>query len=82
MQYRTVECRYPCLRIPSPKLIISLRVLGSIFWTYRESTQGVELKAPGVGFEPPWFSLLGWMNTGYSSSCEFLSSDNRVHLLN
>jgi hypothetical protein len=20
--------------------------------------------APGVGFEPPWFSVLGWMNPG------------------
>ena len=32
--------------------MISLRVVGSICWIYRESTQGVELKAPGVGFEP------------------------------
>jgi hypothetical protein len=36
--------------------------------------QGVELKAPGVGFEPPWFSVLGWMNPGSLSFAEFFDS--------
>ncbi len=30
----------------------------------------------GVGFEPPCFSVLGWMNPGNSSACEVSLSGN------
>jgi hypothetical protein len=63
-------------------LMISDRVVGSICWIYRESTQGVELKAPGVGFEPPWFSPLGWMNSGSLSFAEPLESDKLLSFMN
>jgi hypothetical protein len=35
----------------------------------------VELEAPGVGFEPPWFSVLDWMNPGNSSPADPFESD-------
>ena len=54
IQYLTVEALYPCLLIHSPKLMISERVWGSIFWARRESALGA--MAPGVGFSPPWVS--------------------------
>ncbi len=36
----------------------------------------VELKAPGVGFEPPAIPVLGRMNTGSLSGCGHFLLDN------
>ena len=41
----------------------------------------VELKAPGVGFEPPAVPVLGWMNTGCSLFLAAKSLDKQAHIV-